>query len=99
MLIQNSKKSFGIKVVLFQCMGVMETNNFACLSNSSRSFFYFYFVKNLWKKNMAYVRLQLNLPFSPFTSQYTFSWTTPPPLWAYLLYEKHPRNPEILPNI
>ena len=41
-------------------------------------FFYFYFVKNLWRKSMAYVRLQLN-SLSPHTSQYTYSWTIRPP--------------------
>ena len=35
-------------------------------------FLYFYFVTNLRKKIMVYLRLQLDLPF-PHTSQYAFS--------------------------
>ena len=49
-------------------------------------FFYFYFVKNLWRKSMAYVRLQLN-SLSPQTRQYIFSWTTPPPLTKHTYFK------------
>ena len=48
--------------------------------------FYFYFVTNLPKKNMAYIPVQLNLPPSS-TSQYAFNWPPPStPLEAYVLY-------------
>ena len=55
---------------LFNCTGEVRINNFGCLSSS----LYFYFVTNLRKKRMAYVRFQLNPhPPSPHTCQYAFS--------------------------
>ena len=38
---------------------------------------YFFFVTNLQKKIMAYICLQLNIPLR-HSSQYSFSWTSPP---------------------
>ena len=56
-------------------------DNFVYL-NSSFSLFYFYSVRNLWKKIfVAYIRLQLTRP-SPLMSLYAFSCTTPSLLWA-----------------
>ena len=79
MLNKNTKKSSEIKRELFNCTGEMGMDNFGCL-NSSFILFCFYFVTNLRKKFMAYLRLQLNHRL-PYTSQYAFSWTTPlPPL-------------------
>ena len=62
---QNTKKSPGIKVALFNGTGDIGMNIFGCL-NRSLSLFYFCFLTNLRKKNfMAYIRLQLKPPPSP----------------------------------
>ena len=73
---QNAKKSPGIAFTLFNSMMEIGMDNFGYLNSA----LHFYFVKNLQKKFMAYVRLQMNLPNSPNTSQHAFCWTaTPPP--------------------
>ena len=67
---QNTKKSPGIKVALFNGTGDIGMNIFGCL-NRSLSLFYFCFLTNLRKKNfMAYIRLQLKPPHPLHTSQY-----------------------------
>ena len=58
---QNTKKSPGIEVALFNCTGDVGMDNFGCL-NISFSLNHFYFLTNLKKKIMAYVSLQLKLP-------------------------------------
>ena len=60
-----TQKNPGIEVAHFNCTGEMRVDNFGCL-NSSLSLFYVYFVTNLRKKVMTYVRLQLNLPLPPY---------------------------------
>ena len=75
---QNTKKSPGIKVALFNCTEGMGLDNFGCLNNSL-SLFYCYFVSNLPKKNYGVRRLTAEPPSPPNTSQYAFSWTTPLP--------------------
>ena len=67
---QNTKKSPGIKVALFNGTGYMGMNIFGCL-NRSLSLFYFCFLTNLRKKIfMAYIRLQLNPPPPPPSPPY-----------------------------
>ena len=78
MLNQNTKKSPGIEIALFNCTGETGIDNSGRL-NSSLSSFYSYFVTNLRKKNMAYVRLLLNL--------------RPSPIWANTLSAGRPLSP------
>ena len=83
MLNQNTKKSAGIEFALFDYTGEMGMDNFGCL-NSSLSLFFF--KRICGKKFIMYVRLQLNLLPPSQTSQYAFSWTTPPPLSVRTLW-------------
>ena len=55
---QNTKKSPGVEGALFNCTVVMWMDSFGCLNSFELFLFYKEPVK---KKNMAYVRLQLNL--------------------------------------
>ena len=77
MLNKNTKKSPRIEGSHFSCTGKMEMDNFCCV-NSSLSLFCFYFVISLRKKNYGVRVLIVEPPPTPHTSQYAFSWTTPP---------------------
>ena len=59
MLIQNTKKSPGFEVVVLTVRGRWE---WVILAIWIVRFLYFYFVRNLWKEIMLYVRIKLKLP-------------------------------------
>ena len=79
---QNTKKSPGMEFALFDCTGVMGMDNCGCL-NSSLSLFLFC---NEPAKKKYDVRTPTAKPPPPHTSQYAFSWTTPPPPSVHTLW-------------
>ena len=90
--IRTQRRALRIELALFNCTG-RRRREWIILAIWIAHFI-FYFVTNLRKKLMAYVHLQLNLFPSPhsYTSQYAFSWTTPPPSERTYFMDELERN-------
>ena len=89
-------KTFLYSLCLFNCTREKGMNNFGYLN--SALYFTSILQQTCEKKFMTYVRLQLNLPNSPNTSQYVFCWTATPPLSVRTIRMTPPRKKPYNPS-